>query len=62
VDRFGRSLFAVRLQAPERDIASHGASSVRFFSFLKNGTGHRFLGITIFVEHFPEAQSISPGI
>jgi hypothetical protein len=52
----------VRLQAPERDIASHGASSWRFFSFLKNGTGHRFLGITIFVEHFPEAQSISPGI
>jgi hypothetical protein len=29
---------------------------------LKNGTGHRFLGIAIFVEHFLEARSISHGV
>jgi len=46
----------------DRSIDEEGGSQNLRRSFLKNGTGHRFLGIKFFVEHFPEARSISHGI
>jgi len=51
-------------RAPPVDgsIDEEGESLSLSRSFLKNGTGYCFLGITIFVEHFPEARSISHGI
>ena len=42
--------------SPERDTASHDSRSGRCVS------EHRFLGITILGENFPEARSISQGI
>ena len=43
-------------------IDEEGESLSLSTSFLKNGTGHHFLDIKIFIEYFSEARSISHGI
>lgn len=51
-----------RAMPMDRSIDEEGESLNLRMSFLKNGTGHRFLGIKLFVEHFLDARSISHGI
>jgi hypothetical protein len=51
-----------RVMPMDESIDEEGGSRNLRRSFLKNGTGHRFLGIAIFVEHCLEARSISHGV